>query len=151
MTPRSGALPRPEFLEPVHECTVEVELRASPGAVYEAWTQRFDLWFAARGSLQMRAVVDEPFFFETEHEGRRHAHYGRFLTLDPDHVVELTWVTGEPGTHGNETVVLLELEPSGLGSRARLSHVGFRDEVDADRHREAWPIVFKHLDDTLAT
>lgn len=98
----------------------------------------------------MRAVVDEPFFFETEHEGMRHPHYGRFLELVPDRVVELTWVTGDPGTHGAETVVRLELEPTDAGTTARLTHTGFRDDADADRHRGAWPLVFEHLDAVLA-
>jgi len=98
----------------------------------------------------MRAVVDEPFFFETEYEGTRHPHYGRFLELVPARVVELTWVTGDPGTHGAETVVRLELEATDAGTRARLTHAGFRDEADAERHRDAWPRVFEHLDAKLA-
>jgi uncharacterized protein YndB with AHSA1/START domain len=147
----SAALRRPSFVEPVRSFTVEADLRATPDVVYRAWTERFDSWFATPGTLRMRAEPDAPFFFETEHQGRRHAHYGRFLTLDPDRVVELTWVTGDAGTHGSETVVRLELEPTAHGSRAKLSHAGFRDDADADRHREAWPIVLKHLDDALAT
>jgi uncharacterized protein YndB with AHSA1/START domain len=146
----SGALPRPVFDPQVRSCSVDAELRATADEVYRAWTERFDLWFATPGTLHMRAVVDEPFFFETEHEGTRHPHYGRFLELVADRVVELTWVTGDPGTHGAETVVRLELEPTDAGTTARLTHSGFRDDADADRHRDAWPLVLEHLDAMLA-
>jgi uncharacterized protein YndB with AHSA1/START domain len=132
-----------------HGCTVEVQLAAAPEDVYRAWTEQFDRWFAQPGSVRMRAVVGEPFFFTTEFEGARHPHYGRFLTFEPERLVELSWMTGDPGTHGAETVVRLALEPSGTGSSALLTHGGFRDADDAERHRSAWHEVLAHLDRVL--
>ncbi len=112
-SPVSGRLPRPDPPDQTRTVTVERAMSAPADKIYRTWTERFGLWFARSGSVRMRAEVDEPFFFQTEHEGRRHSHYGRFLELGPGRVVELTWVTGKPRTSGAETVVRLELSGTG--------------------------------------
>ena len=130
--------------------TVERTMVASPAVCYRAWTQEFDRWFAAPGTLLMTAEVNAPFFFETHFDGQRHPHYGRFLRLIPDERVEITWVTGDPGTKGAETVVTIELAPSGSGTQLKLTHAGFTDEEIRDGHEEAWPLGLEHLDKCMA-
>jgi uncharacterized protein YndB with AHSA1/START domain len=136
--------------------SVAKQLSLTPAALYKAWTAHIDQWFAAPGSVLMRPEVDAVFFFETEfkHEGQsaaqRHPHYGRFLRLIQDQLIEITWVTGAGGTEGAETVLTVELQPVGAGCRLVLTHRGFDNEAACDRHRQAWPFVLDQLEQRFA-
>jgi uncharacterized protein YndB with AHSA1/START domain len=142
---------RPDLSQRPHSLTVEREMTTSPAELYQAWTRRFDAWFATPGTVLMRGEIDTPFFFEVQAQGNRYPHYGRFLRLEPDRRVELTWVTGAGGTEGAETVVTVELEPLDSGTLLRLTHAGFATDEAARRHEQAWPSILAHLDEQLAT
>jgi uncharacterized protein YndB with AHSA1/START domain len=139
----------PDLSTRPYHLKVERLMDAPPTMLFQAWTKQLDLWFAAPGSVVMQGEVNTAFFFETDFEGKRHPHYGRFLRLEQDRLIEITWVTGAGGTKGAETVVLVELEPIDTGTRLQLTHSGFLDEESRKQHEEAWPFVLEHLEKSM--
>jgi uncharacterized protein YndB with AHSA1/START domain len=135
--------------------TVSRKMNSTPEVLFKAWTKQFDLWFAAPETVITEGKVNTAFFFETVYkpdndtEVQRHPHYGRFLRLEPDSLVEMTWLTGEGGTKGAETVITVELEPIENGTLLRLMHAGFPDEASRDQHEQAWPYVLEQLDNRI--
>lgn len=132
-----------------HKLTFEREMAAPPHVLFQAWTTRqLERWFAAPGTVSIRAEVNAAYFFETRFQSQRHPHYGRFLKLEADRLVEMTWLTAM-GTRGVETLLTIEFTPSGSGTRLRLTHAGFPDEELRKGHEDAWPGVLDLLDESF--
>jgi hypothetical protein len=45
-------------------------MTAAPGALFLAWTQQFDRWFAAPGTVLMKGEVNTPFFSKLSSQER---------------------------------------------------------------------------------
>jgi hypothetical protein len=53
----------PDLSEHRLRLSVDRDMAASSAALFRAWTQQFDLWFAAPGSVIMDAGINKVFFF----------------------------------------------------------------------------------------
>ena len=131
-----------------HEVQVEASLRASADQIYHAWTREWASWFGLATEAVMQPEVGAPFWFAPTHEGKRYPHYGRYLRLEQDRLIDHTWAN-EP-TRGVETRVTVELTPEGEGTHVRLTHGGFGDRASAKGHEANWPHVLTYLDDWIA-
>ena len=129
--------------------TVECQMKADAGAIYEAWTEKFDCWFAEPGELIMVPEVDRPWFFKNRKDWGSHPHYGRFVELDKDRLIVTTWLTGKGGTAGAETIIRVELTPEDGFTLLRLTHSGFQDEEARQGHLDNWPEGLECLNDAL--
>jgi uncharacterized protein YndB with AHSA1/START domain len=141
----------PDLKDRPHDTRVERVMRASSQAIYRSFTTGWENWFALEGALIVDPVLNGQLFFVVEHEGKRHPHYGRFLTLEPDRKVELTWLTGKDGTQGAETVLSVGLEPRSSGCALTLTHRGFYDQERADHHGKSWEQILVGLDERLTS
>lgn len=145
----------PDLSDRPLSCYREKVFKFNRTMLYHAWTQGLDSWFAAKGSVLMNPVENAPFFFETVYKQEsadketRHPHYGRFLKLVPDQLIEMTWVTGHGGTEGAETVVRIEMHEVDHDVLLRVTQSGFKDEKSKDLHQYAWGYVLDKLDEEL--
>ena len=140
----AGYALRPDLTARPSRLSVQRGMSAAPSALFRCWTDRFDDWFAAPGTLIVSTEVGAPFFFEAREQQRRVPHFGRLLRVQADQLLEFTWSTC--ATQGEETVVTVELSAEGKGTRLRLSHEGFPDERSRERHETAWPSILAELD-----
>ena len=69
----------PDLSSRPYSMTVERQMRAGISEIYDAWTARFDKWFAQPSELIMTPEEGSLYFFYNRHDWGRDAHYGRFL------------------------------------------------------------------------
>ena len=71
---------------------------------------------------------------------------GRYLVIDPPHVLEYTWTySWNDGNDAQETIVRIELEERGGETLVRITHSGFIDPAAKASHEEGWVQVMNWL------
>lgn len=140
----------PDLSARPHSLVVSQKMNLAPAQVYDAWCKHFDHWFAQPGTLIMKPEVNSLFYFETFFENQRHPHYGRFLNLVENELVEMTWIT-ELGTQGAETVVRVEIEREADGVNVVLRHSGLPTEKAKVGHEGPWKYILGEFEQLMKT
>jgi uncharacterized protein YndB with AHSA1/START domain len=129
----------------VFAVNVSRRIDASADVLYRAWTdpEQFPLWMGCT-SHRMHPAVGDLYFLEMDHEGRKWAHYGRYLRLEKGRVVEFTWMS--EATDGLDTVVTVELTPHKEGgTQLSLGHRGLPDTKRGRDHQEGWTALLEEI------
>lgn len=134
--------------------TVEISLHRSYDVpaqrIYDAWTDLAQLrqWLCPGGSFRGEVRVGASYDMDMLYEGKLYEHRGRFLRLEPPHLVEFTWIQAE-GTYGTETIVRIEITDLGPSCEMVLTHTQLPDQKQADNHHQGWSafleVIARHV------
>lgn len=135
------------------EVRIEYVLRHPPERVFEAWTDATHLarWMCPGDGSVVHAVADPRVGGQFRvvmnvAPGVNVEHDGHYVTVDPPHLVELTWRS--VNTDGRDTLLSISIAPYEGGARLILVHRGL-PEPNTDSHRLGWESILGHLADAL--
>ncbi len=135
--------------------TLKRRLKASPEAVYAAWTdpEKILRWFGPDAGPAKQAETDVRVggryfvIFHTE-DGEQHHVSGVYREVVPNEKLVFTWAWRTMPER--ESLVTILIKPDGVGSLLTLMHEKFFDEPARDRHREGWTGCLDKLEHFLA-
>lgn len=147
MTPNAPT-PNPEIRGPF-SCTVPRTIKASPERVFLAWTDpdRARPWLANGGDLVLQPHRGGLFFLDMVYGDHTYPHYGRYLQVEPNRLLEFTWVS--QGTLGKESIVRVDFEAVADGTKVTLTHRGLPDEKNRSDHEAGWTEILQWLEERI--
>ncbi len=123
----------------------ERDLRASPEAVFRAWSDpaRLSGWLCPAEGMRPASVeldfrVGGAFRIVMHGAERDYGQTGVYLEIDPPKRLVFTWVSDFVPEAVAATRVTVSLEPAGSGTRLRLVHDELPDSDTYDGHAAGW-------------
>ncbi len=134
-----------------------IEIEATPEAVFDAmvepdqlaaWWGSPDTYRTSNWQVDLRTGGSWSADAKGVKDGRSGVVRGRYLEVERPRVLVYTW---QPSWDGDvETTIRVELTPTRLGTRVRITHTGFGDRLaSATGHTEGWRRVLGWLGDHL--
>lgn len=141
---------------PTHSLEVRRTIRASPERVYDAWTtpEALTQWFAPSADFTTVVHEVEPrvggrYRIEMRHRsGSSHIAVGTYRELSRPSRLSFSWRW--EGTPMADTIVTIEITPTGGGTELVLKHSGFTTEHDRNEHVKGWTGCLERIE-TIAT
>jgi uncharacterized protein YndB with AHSA1/START domain len=132
--------------------TIEVQqhVAAPVEAVYEAWTDPEKLatwWWPERLETSYQLDVREGGSYAIRSSVAGFGVHGRYVSLDPPHRLELSWVWEDDGTEGPEEQVVVELSSTSTGTLVTVRHT--TEAAGAADFRQGWTDCLDRLPRTF--
>ena len=142
--------PNPEIRGSL-SCSVPRTIKASPERVFLAWTDpaRARPWLSNGGDLVLQPHSGGLFFLDMIYGDHTYPHYGRYLQVEANRLLEFTWVS--QSTLGKESIVRVDFEPVSGGTRVTLTHRGLPDEKSASDHEGGWTEILEWLEQRIGS
>jgi len=130
----------------------EIEIEASPQAVFAAWTtpEQMVEWWGEDGFYRVtkwRADLRVGGKWRSDGvsaDGKKFAVEGEYLRFDPPKYLSFTW-KHDWEENSSVTTVELELHPTRRGTLLKLKHHGFTVQASRDDHKKGWARVLGWL------
>jgi uncharacterized protein YndB with AHSA1/START domain len=137
------------------ELVITRVLAAPPALVFQAWTDpaRMMQWYAPEGLQtpyaesdlrvggRFRVLMREP-------DGTEHDVSGEYREIVPDRKLVFTWAWLR--SPDDISVVTVELQPEGDGTRLTLTHEQLPDAAERDSHQSGWSSALDKLGKLVA-
>jgi uncharacterized protein YndB with AHSA1/START domain len=134
-----------------YSLTITRDFNAAPNTLFQAWTDPNKLmqWFGPAGVTTIEAHVDLKVggsyrLVMQEADGKRHTPHGEYREIDPPKRLIFTWVLDDDsdcdGSEGEfaETVVTVEFQTVGSGTRLVLTHDFLPSDNSRAAHQMGW-------------
>lgn len=137
-----------------NQIEIEHVYRHPPERVFAAWTTAAQLarWMCPGGATVVEAIADPRVggeFRVVMDVGTAHpiVHEGHYVTVNPPHLIELTWRSVNTG--GRVTLLSISLAVHPAGTRLTLTHRDLPPPA-VDAHRLGWESILVRLEASLA-
>lgn len=136
-------MPAEADLETKPSLTLKRHLKATPKAVFAAWTdaEKIAQWFGPGDVETLQADVDPRVggkfrILMRGADGEEHDVSGVYRSVVPNEELVFTWAWAS--TPDRESLVTIRIAPDADGALLTLIHEQFVDEAARDHHKQGW-------------
>ena len=127
----------------------EIEIQASPEAVFEAWTtpEQIVEWWGEEGFYRLKNWTADLRVGGKWHcegvrpDGTEKSVGGEYLKIEPAKYLSFTWANPTWAEGSGVTTVEIEFHKTAKGTLLKLKHYGFTDQSLRDDHQKGWTRV----------